>query len=382
MKKITLFALAALFCAGLALTACKGGGQTEAADEYIAKTIFELIPKEDLPDYCQYAQPIDYEDYDPADVPSFDPTFFSGNVEGHMVEGMDSGFYGYVNVKCYPLKDGGWRAYWAAYGGYDGLCGFDRSGAYNYVKGKLTKEEVWLLPTPDKEDLLSADLIDALKDSGEWEYMRPNYSYTFGSGEDGLLSVTLDVDYLFYAEEGSDAAYPGMALDVDYGWNGQRLVRQDFDALDDVQMRAIVKMLGFNPESVVAEDGGFDIIDPEEEEEARTNYYHHVRIYPELDDLGMATAWKIFDYEVGPRELKAYDFDGFNLKPAKHMIVDDWNAIKDKDENAGIWMSDVAIRFYTDSEDGFDYPLGGYTYDTSCEGLFEPDEVFESQLDE
>ena len=59
------------------------------------------------------------------------------------------------------------------------------------------------------------------------------------------------------------------------------------------------------------------------------------------------------------------------------MIVDDWNAIKDKDENAGIWMSDVAIRFYTDSEDGFDYPLGGYTYDQSCDGLFEPDDLFE-----
>ena len=81
------------------------------------------------------------------------------------------------------------------------------------------------------------------------------------------------------------------------------------------------------------------------------------------------------------RELKAYDFDGYKLKPAKHMIVDDWYAAKAKNDNAGIWMSSVAIRFYYDDAEGFDHPLGGYTYDPYCDGLFEPDEVFESQLD-
>lgn len=136
MKKLSIFALAALVCAGLALTACKGGGNGEAAqkgaadqDDYIAKTIFELIPKDEMPDYCQHVQEMDWSLYDPEDVPEFDPTFFSASVEGHMVEGMDSGFYGYFNLKCYPLKDGGWRAYWVAYGGYDGLCGYDRGGA-------------------------------------------------------------------------------------------------------------------------------------------------------------------------------------------------------------------------------------------------------------
>ena len=387
MKKISFFALAVLLCSGLALSACKGGtkgnsaGASAAKDDYIAKTIFELIPKEDLPDFCRHAEQMDYSDYDPADVPAFDPTFYVANVEGHMYDDMDSGFYGYVNLKCYPLESGGWRAYWVAYGGYDGLCGFDDSGAYNYVKGKLTREDVWVLPTPEKDELLTADLCDALKESGEWFYMQPNYSYSFGSGEDGLLSVTLDVDYLFYPEEGSDAAYPGSTLDVDYGWNGERLVRQDFDGLDDVQMNAIAKMLGFMLEQVEPADGGFDIIDPEEEEEARTNYYHFVRIYPELDELEMATSWKVFDYEVGMRELKAYDFDGYKLKPAKHMIVDDWYAAKAKNDNAGIWMSSVAIRFYYDDAEGFDHPLGGYTYDPYCDGLFEPDEVFESQLD-
>lgn len=366
MKKLSLIALAVLFCAGLALTACKGGSKTaDAADDYIAKTIFDLIPKEDLPDYCAHVQQTDYSDYDPADVPAFDPTFFAGNVEGHMVEGMDPGFYGYVNVKCYPLEGGGWRAYWAAYGGYDGLCGFDRSGAYNYVKGKLTKEEIWLLPTPDKEELLSADLIDALKDSGEWEYMRPNYSYTFGSGEDGLLSVSLDVDYLFYPEEGSDAAYPGTTFDVDYGWNGQRLVRQDFDDLDDVQMRAIALMLGVNPEEVEKTYHGFD----------SDNVF--MRIYAEYDELGFPSSWLVFSYTMDTRDLKVYSFDGNKLEPTEHMIVKDWNALKAENETAGVWMSTEAIRFFGVGEDEFDFPLGGYTYDSSCDGLFEPDDLFE-----
>ena len=384
MKKLSFFALAVLLCSGLALTACKGGnkGTAAAADrkDFIAKTIFDLIPKEDLPDYCAHVEQIDYSDYDPEDVPAYDPTFYAGFVEGHNVEGMDTGFYGYVNVKCYPLKDGGWRAYWAAYGGYDGLCGFDRSGAYNYVNGKLTKEEVWLLPTPDKTDLVDAELFDQLVESGEWDYIdypHANYNYAFGSGEDGLLTVSLDLDYLFYPEEGSDGAYSGEGLEVDYGWTGNRLSRQDFDALDDVQMNAIVKMLGFRPEQVVPEDGGFDIIDPEEDEEARTNYYHHVRIYQELDEMGMPCNWKVFDYEVGMRELKAYDFDGYNFKPSTHMIVDDWNATKAKDDNADIWMSSVAIRFFTVDAEEFDHPLGGYTYDPSCDGLFEPDDLFE-----
>ena len=367
MKKLNLIALAVLFCAGLALTACKGGNKADSADDYIAKTIFDLIPREDLPDYCAHVQQIDYSDYDPADVPAFDPTFFAGNVEGHMVEGMDSGFYGYVNVKCYPLEGGGWRAYWAAYGGYDGLCGFDRSGAYNYVNGKLTKEEIWLLPTPNREDLLSADLIDALKDSGEWEYMRPNYSYTFGSGEDGLLSVSLDVDYLFYPEEGSDAAYPGMALDVDYGWNGQRLVRLDEDALDEVQMRAIGLMMGFKPEAFHVENGGFKTFDPEEEGEGGQDvYYNYVQTYPVTDGLGMATAWKVLNYELGTRELTAYDFDGMRLVRSKDPVIEAWNKVRESHGDAFIWLYETGMTFCEPRGDYADYGFAEYNYEDNA----------------
>ena len=378
MKKLSLIALAALLCSGLALTACKGG-EKKAADDYIAKTIFDLIPKEDLPDFCAHAEQTDYSDYDPADVPAFDPTFFTANVEGHMVEGMDAGFYGYINVKCYPLKDGGWRAYWAAYGGYDGLCGFDRSGAYNYVNGKLTKEEYWLLPTPKKEDMLTADLVDALIESGEWNYMGNNYSYTFGSGEDGVLTVTLDVDYLFYPEEGSDAAYPGSTLDVDYGWNGEHFVRQDFDDLDDVQMNALPRLMGFtDPATYCIEDHGFQVFDPEEDEwTGRTTYYNYVQAYAELDELEMATSWKVFNYDLASRELKVYDFDGNRLTPTTHMIVDDWNATKDDEPEAFVWLSPVVIRFCAPREDIVDYPIATYNYDSYCEGLFEPEDLFE-----
>ena len=386
MKRISFFALAALLCAGLTATACKGAsaGTTARAAEpdYIAKTIFEFIPKADLPDYCAHAQQTDYSLYDPADVPAFDPTFFAGNVEGSQVEGMDGGFYGYINVKCYPLKDGGWRAYWVAYGGYDGLCGYDRSGAYNYVDGKLTKEEIWLLPTPPVDEMLSADLRDQLIESGDYGTLsdpHPNYSYSFGSGEDGVLSVNLDVDYLFYAEEGPDGSYTGTTFDIDYGWTGERLTRQDFDALDDVQMNGIIKILGFNdPETYYIEDGGFKVFDPEEDEwTGRTTYYNYVQTYAELDELGMASSWKVFNYDLASRELKVYDFDGTHLTPSKHMIVDDWNATKANEPDAFVWLSPVVVRFCAPRGDVVDEPIATYNYDSSCDGLFEPEDLFE-----
>ena len=58
MKRFSIFALAALLCSGLALAACKGGGNAASGgkDDYIAKTIFELIPKEDLPDYGAHVE--------------------------------------------------------------------------------------------------------------------------------------------------------------------------------------------------------------------------------------------------------------------------------------------------------------------------------------
>ena len=75
--------------------------------------------------------------------------------------------------------------------------------------------------------------------------------------------------------------------------------------------------------------------------------------------------------------VKVFDFDGYNLKPSEHMIVKDWNALKTENETAGVWMSTEAIRFFGVGDDEFDFPLGGYTYDSSCDGLFEPDDLFE-----
>ena len=368
-----MIALTALLCAGLALTACKGGGNTAAAatgDDYIAKTIFDLIPKEDLPDYCAHAEQIDYSEYDPADVPAYDPTFFAGNVEGHMYEDMDSGFYGYVNVKCYPLESGGWRAYWVAYGGYDGLCGFDRSGAYNYVNGKLTPEETWILPFPSAYEMISQDLAESLEDAGEYygiEDPHPNYVYAFGNGledvDDDMLIVSLDLDYLTCGEEGDEPSISGEALDLSYRWNGERLVRLDEDALDEVQMRAIGLMMGFKPEEFHVENGGFKTFDPEEEGEGGQDvFYNYVQTYPVTDDLGMATAWKVLNYELGTRELTVHDFDGMRLVRSKDAITETWNKVRESHGDAFIWLYETGMTFCEPRGDYAEYGFAEYDW--------------------
>lgn len=369
MKRISIFALAALLCCGLALTACKGGNKADSADDYIAKTIFDLIPKEDLPDYCRHLQT-----NDDTESSEFNPTFFAGYVEGHMVEGMDSGFYGYLQLKCYPLKDGGWRAYWASYGGYDGLCGFDRSGAYNYVNGKLTPEETWILPFPSAYELISQDLAESLEDAGEYysiEDPHPNYVYAFGNGledvDDDMLIVSLDLDYLTYGEEGDEPSISGEALDLSYRWNGERLVRLDEDALDEVQMRAIGLMMGFKPEAFHVENGGFKTFDPKEEGEGGQDvYYNYVQTYPVTDDLGMTTAWKVLNYELGTRELTAYDFDGMRLVRSKDPVIEAWNKVRESHGDAFIWLYETGLTFCEPRGDYADYGFAEYNYEDNA----------------
>lgn len=374
MKRISIFALVALLGCGLALTACKGGGngngnaaQKGASDKdaYIAKTIFDLIPKEDLPDYCRHLQA--NEDSESSE---FNPTFFSGYVEGHMVEGMDPGFYGYLQLKCYPLKSGGWRAYWASYGGYDGLCGFDRSGAYNYVDGELSKEEIWILPFPSAYEMISQDLAESLEEAGvyyELDDPHPNYSYAFGNGledvDNDMLVVSLDLDYLTYGEESEEPSVSGEAFDLSYRWNGERLVKLDEDALDEVQMRAIGLMLGFQPEEFHVENGGFMTFDPEEESDnGQDNYYNYVQTYPVTDDNGIATRWKVLNYELGTRELSSYDFDGTRLTPGRDPIAEAWNKIKDSHDEAFVWLSEDGVNFCEPRGDVADFAFAEYRY--------------------
>ena len=59
------------------------------------------------------------------------------------------------------------------------------------------------------------------------------------------------------------------------------------------------------------------------------------------------------------------------------MIVDDWNATKADNPDAEVFLSPVAIRFIGPVDDMPDYPITSYTYDAYCEGLFEPDDLFE-----
>ena len=372
MKKISMIALAALLCAGLALTACKGGAGNGAKDQkdYIAWTIYELIPKEELPDYCWELEQEDWSNYDPADVPEFDPTFFASGVEGHMLDDMDNGFYGRFTLKCYPLKDGGWRAYWVAYGGYDGLCGYNESGAYNYVDGELTREDTWILPAPHKDDLIDDTLMHELMQRNEYEYLDEphlNYDYQFASGEDGLLTVTLDLDYLTYYDESDDPGFNGEVLDVDYKWNGERLVRLDSDGLDEIQMRAIAMQLGFDdPEEYEVDSyGGIKVRDPEEDEyTGRITYYYYIQTYPVLDDNDVTVAWKVVSYGLGRRLLSVYDFDGTTLTPADGgKLVADWEKFKPNEPEAFVWLYAAGADFVGPEGEVVDNTFEEYLYD-------------------
>lgn len=235
------------------------------------------------------------------------------------------------------------------------------------MDGKLTREEIWILPSPDVEEMLSADLADQLRESGDLEYIaesHPNYQYTFGSGEDGVLTVTLDLDYLFYPEEGEENAVSGTVYDIDYGWSGERLVRQDFDALDDVQMRAIGLMLGFQPEEFYVENGGFKTFDPEEESDnGQDYYYNYVQTYTVTDEIGMASAWKVLVYDLGMRELKVYDFDGTRLAPAADDApVAEWDRVKASHPYAFVWLSDNGLSFREPRGEYADYAFVEYAW--------------------
>jgi len=147
---------------------------------------------------------------------------------------------------------------------------------------------------------------------------------------------------------------------------------------DETRLQTIALELGFdNPDDVIYTEGGFDIIDAEEEEGPQINYYHHVRAYAELDELDRAIGWLVFSYDVGSRELKVYDFDGAKLKPGTHMIVDDWKQTRADEDYAEVFLSPDVVEFIAPVGDSPDYPVATYTYDPSCDGLFEPDDLFE-----
>ena len=223
-----------LATAGLLLTACDKNknqvpepvapGSEVIPTRDIALEIYNLIPKEDLPDYCRALQRDTTED---AAAESRNTLYFSDSVQGYEID-MDPGLYGYFTLQCYPLDSGGWRAYWVSYAGYDGLCGYDRSGAYNYVDGKLTPETNALLPCPDAKQLM--DYSQSNVDLAEIQAIaeQPNYQYTFG---DKGLGVSLDLDYLTYGEEYMDADEERVIVPTvetwNYVWNGKGFVRVD-----------------------------------------------------------------------------------------------------------------------------------------------------------
>ena len=215
MKRIlTLTVFLAALCL---LAACdKQKKQSQGPNHDIAMEIFQLIPKSDLPDYC-VKMGRNAEQDSTYGVP-FDPRGFSSSVQGSEID-LDGGLFASLVFHCYPLSTGGWRAYWVTYAGFDGLCGYDHSGAYNYVDGELTPEPDWTLPCPPATELI---------DYAHWDYdeaeksfiaERPNYLYTF---YDDHVDVTIDLDYLTYGLEGDADDLPDLpAVAIrTYTWNG------------------------------------------------------------------------------------------------------------------------------------------------------------------
>jgi len=268
----------------------------------IALEVYELIPKDDLPFFCLQMKRDTLQD---ANAEPFNPLSFNPSVQGFEI-GEDPGLYGVLNLHCYPLENGGWRAYWAAYGGMDGLCGFWDTKAYNYVDGKLSPEKQWVLPCPDARAML--DISESTVEMAEINEIvaKPNYSYTFS---DNRLEVTIDLDYLTYGEEYLEDDAERLVLPAVetwyYAWNGARFVRVDQDGepiaglLDDVDMKIIARAL-----------------EAPEELDFTPNCFKHlnfegvgagdeltVRAYPKNDG-----SWRVVKHESGNGNIDMFDY--------------------------------------------------------------------------
>lgn len=211
-------------------TEVASGTESAATDEIlgdydIATEIYELIPKEDLPDFCR--QMSRNAEVDSIYGVPYNPRAFSDSKQGYEID-MDPGLYASFVIHCYPLKTGGWRAYWVSYAGMDGLCGFYGSDAYNYVDGELTRETEWVLPCPPASELIDLEALDIDEDELDRIQESPNYSYAFYND---LLEVTIDLDYLNYPMEEGEEGYIKLpeSATVSYAWDGLRFVRVDED---------------------------------------------------------------------------------------------------------------------------------------------------------
>lgn len=268
----------------------------------IALEVYELIPKDDLPSFCRQMKRDTTQD---AGAEPFNPLSFNSSVQGFEI-GEDPGLFGVLNLHCYPLETGGWRAYWAAYGGMDGLCGFWGAQAYNYVDGKLTPEKQWVLPCPDAREML--DLSETTVDMAEINEIvaRPNYSYTF---YDDRLEVTVDLDYLTYGEEYLEDDAERLVLPAVetwyYTWNGTRFVRVDQDGkpiaglMDDVDLKIIAKALEA-PENLDFMPNCFTHFNFEG---VGAGDELTVRAYPKDDG-----SWRVVKYESGNGNVEMFDY--------------------------------------------------------------------------
>ena len=313
MKVFFQMTVLALATSILLLCACNkqpkpAEGATEQAvasaapERDIALEVYERISKDDLPFFCKQMKRDTTED---ANAEPFNPLSFNPSVQGSEI-GEDPGLYGYLNLHCYPLTTGGWRAYWAAYGGMDGLCGFWDAKAYNYLDGELTPETKWVLPCPDAREMMdwSKSTVEMAEINEIIE--RPNYSYTFYND---LLEVTIDLDYLTYGEEYLEDEAERLVLPTvetwSYAWNGTRFIRVDEDGqpvaglLDDVDLKIIAKALEA-PDELDFTPNGFTHFSFE-----GYGAYDEltVRAYPKEEG-----SWRVVRHESGNGNIDMYDY--------------------------------------------------------------------------
>lgn len=259
------------------------------ADQEIALEIYALIPQTDLPDYCRNLS-------QDKDETAGDPRNFTAQVQGYDL-GLEAGFNGLFTLHCYPLSAGGWRAFWIASAGMEGLLGFDRAGAYNYVDGKLTPEEDWTLPLPSPWDMI--DFNEGNLPVEECFSIAETPFYTYEFGDEGLY-VTIDIDYLLDEE---DVILPKVET-WRYDWNGKRLVLVDAhgepvrDVLDCIDMRIIARELcAGKAKDCVFIGNGFTGPDSEEED------VFSVRGYPREDG-----GWRVAQIGSQRNVLHLFDY--------------------------------------------------------------------------
>ena len=198
------------------MSSCAGGGQQGGGTAMtigedakgLAKEIYKQIDKENLPDYCrafdsegQIQMAVDGESIPLTQTDAVDkPGYMWRSVMGSDGSGYED-FVGGLEIKCFPLETGGYKAYVLAVKGSVEMVLVDRSSAYVWRDGKLVAAENDL-PRPSGYDFVDA-VSDLEGDELRMATNKPAYQIEF---TDGGVEVSLPI---------------GQTLEKTYTWNGK-----------------------------------------------------------------------------------------------------------------------------------------------------------------